>query len=87
MSYIYSTVPQRNCCRVNVNQTLRFPRGKGLGGSSSINGMMYIRGNPKDFDRSANLTSDPTWAYNNVLPYFKKSENYQGNYELGNRFL
>ena len=57
-----------------------------MGGSSNINGMMYIRGNPKDFDRWAKLAEDPAWEYKNVLPYFQKSEDYHGNYELGTGF-
>jgi choline dehydrogenase len=42
--------------------------------------MMYQRGHPKDFDRWAELTGDPQWAFDNVLPFFKKSEDYHGNY-------
>ncbi|HVZ00474.1 MAG TPA: choline dehydrogenase [Dongiaceae bacterium] len=54
-------------------RTLYQPRGKVLGGSSSINGMMYVRGNAKDFDdwETAGCTG---WGYDSVLPYFRKSE-------------
>ena len=50
------------------------PRGKTLGGSSSINGMMYIRGDRSDYDKWA-AEGNSSWSYADVLPYFKKSEN------------
>ncbi|WP_378941690.1 GMC family oxidoreductase [Mesorhizobium sp. ANAO-SY3R2] len=52
------------------------PRGKVLGGSSSINGMLYVRGNPADYDGWAQLGCQG-WSYENVLPLFKRSESYQ----------
>jgi choline dehydrogenase len=50
------------------------PRGKVLGGSSSINSMVYLRGHPSDYDRWASEFGLPTWDYAHCLPYFKKSE-------------
>ncbi|HEY5210976.1 MAG TPA: choline dehydrogenase [Stellaceae bacterium] len=52
------------------------PRGRVLGGTSAINGMVYIRGNRHDFDGWA-ANGAEGWNYDSVLPYFKKSENYQ----------
>ena len=52
---------------------LHTPRGKGLGGSSSINGLVYIRGNPLDFERWRDEGARG-WSYASVLPYFKRAE-------------
>jgi choline dehydrogenase len=59
-------------------RSLIYPRGKVLGGSSSINGMIYMRGQAGDYDRWAELADDPSWAWDKVLPLFKKSEDYHG---------
>jgi len=53
------------------------PRGKVLGGSSSINGMVYVRGHPLDFERWEEEGARG-WGYQNVLPYFRRAENFQG---------
>jgi len=55
------------------NRRLHCPRGKGLGGSSSINGMVYVRGHPRDFERWRALGAEG-WGYADVLPYFKRAE-------------
>jgi choline dehydrogenase len=55
---------------------LRYPRGKTLGGCSSINGMIYMRGQSRDYDGWARMTGDSNWTWDNVLPYFTKHEDY-----------
>ncbi|WP_171173805.1 choline dehydrogenase [Ruegeria sp. HKCCD8929] len=55
------------------NRRLACPRGKVIGGSSSINGMVYVRGHARDFDTWAEMGADG-WAFSDVLPYFKRME-------------
>src|SRR3954452_5055239 len=54
-------------------RSLYIPRGKGLGGSSSMNAMLYVRGRPLDYD-GWEAQGAPGWGWRDVLPYFKKSE-------------
>jgi len=69
--WAYMTAPQKHAGNVQKY----WPRGKTLGGSSSINGMIYIRGHYTDYDNWA-YQGCQGWDYNSVLPYFKKSQNY-----------
>jgi len=57
-------------------RSLIYPRGKVLGGSSSINGMIYMRGQARDYDEWAQLSGDDSWRWDQVLPLFKKSEDH-----------
>ncbi|MBX9902182.1 MAG: GMC family oxidoreductase [Burkholderiaceae bacterium] len=57
-------------------RSLIYPRGKVLGGSSSINGMIYMRGQSRDYAEWAMLTGDPSWQWEQVLPLFKQSEDH-----------
>jgi choline dehydrogenase len=59
-------------------RSLIYPRGKVLGGCSSINGMIYMRGQARDYNHWAELTGDDSWRWENVLPVFKKTEDHHG---------
>ena len=63
------------------NRRIFCPRGKMIGGCSSHNGMVFVRGNPLDFERWASYDL-PKWDYKNVLPYFKKLETWSGGENL-----
>lgn len=71
-NWAYETVPQKG---LNGRKGYQ-PRGKGLGGSSAINAMLYIRGHKQDYDNWA-TKGCKGWGWNDVLPYFLKSENNQ----------
>ncbi len=71
INWDYETTPQKHM----DNRSVVWPRGKVLGGSSSINGMMYMRGNHADYDQWAQLGLSG-WSYDDVLPFFKKSEDH-----------
>jgi choline dehydrogenase len=60
----------------SAGRSIHWPRGKTLGGSSSINGMLYVRGHPADFDGWAQMGCRG-WSFDDVLPLFRKSEDYQ----------
>ena len=68
-NWFYHTEPEPHL----DGRRLHTPRGKVLGGSSSINGLVYIRGNPQDFERW-NREGATGWAYRDVLPYFRRAE-------------
>lgn len=68
----YRTVPQKHA----GNRSFQWPRGKVLGGCSSVNGMVYIRGHSSDFDHWAQL-GNRGWSWDDVLPYFKRAEGWE----------
>jgi choline dehydrogenase len=71
-NWAYFTEPEKHL----RNRKIYWPRGKTLGGSSSINGMVYLRGHPEDYNEWARL-GNPGWAWDDVMPYFKMSEDQQ----------
>ena len=72
VNWMYQTEPEPE---LNGRQVFQ-PRGKVLGGSSSINGLLYVRGQHEDYDRWRQR-GNAGWGYDDVLPYFKKAENQQ----------
>ena len=66
----YATDPQKHA----QGRKLYWPRGKALGGSSSMNAMIYIRGSRVDYNEWAALTGDDSWSFDAVLPHFRRSE-------------
>jgi choline dehydrogenase len=70
--WLYRTQPEAGL----NGRVLRYPRGKTLGGCSSINGMIYMRGQARDYNGWAATTGDDTWSWENVLPDFKRHENH-----------
>lgn len=70
--WLYKTEPDPGL----NGRVLRYPRGKVLGGSSSINGMIYMRGQSRDYDGWAERLGDPAWRWDACLPYFKRHEDH-----------
>ncbi|XP_071540782.1 glucose dehydrogenase [FAD, quinone]-like [Panulirus ornatus] len=73
----YRTVPQKHGLRGFVNHTGHFPLGRVLGGTSTINWLLYVRGNRRDYDNWETM-GNPGWSYRDVLKYFRKAEDYRG---------
>ena len=70
--WLYQTEPDAGL----NGRKLRYPRGKTLGGCSSINGMIYMRGQSRDYDQWAALTGEDSWRWDRVLPVFKQHEDH-----------
>jgi choline dehydrogenase-like flavoprotein len=71
----YSFAPQERAAQAFINNQFRQIRGKVLGGTSSLNSLFYNRGNKRDFDNWVNTYGAKGWSYEEVLPYFLRSEN------------
>lgn len=71
----YNVEPQKNACLGMVNRQCAWPRGKALGGTSTLNYMIHTRGNKLDYDNWAALGNEG-WSYDDVLHYYKKSERF-----------
>ncbi|CAL1262830.1 unnamed protein product [Larinioides sclopetarius] len=69
----FKTVPQKHAAFFHKNRQVVWPSGKGLGGSSLLNAMLYVRGNPKDYD-DWEAQGAKGWSYKDVFPYFLKLE-------------
>src|SRR5712675_649794 len=79
-NWLYSSEPEAS----TNGRRLPVPRGKLLGGSSSINGMVFVRGQAQDFDTWAQM-GNRGWSYTEVLPFFKRMESYTGEGDDGFR--
>jgi len=74
LDWAYKTEPESASCLAMNDRKCSWHRGKAIGGTSAINGMLYIRGSRHDYDEWARL-GNRGWSYRDVLPFFKKSEN------------
>lgn len=72
----YRVEPNKNACLGMKDQRCTWPRGKSLGGTSTLNNMIHTRGNRLDFDRWAEM-GNYGWSFAEILPYFKKSERFR----------
>ncbi|XP_031765870.2 glucose dehydrogenase [FAD, quinone]-like [Galleria mellonella] len=77
LDWQYTMRPKKGFCQNQVDKGCEVVQGRVLGGTSSINDMAYVRGNPADYDEWA-LNGNEGWAFSQILPYFKYSE---GNYD------
>jgi choline dehydrogenase-like flavoprotein len=71
----YKTVPQTEIGQAFIDHRINTPKGKVIGGTSTINWMLYNRGNRRSYDNWVNTYGANGWSYDEVLPYFKRSEN------------
>lgn len=73
IDYNYTSQSECKQCNAEGKRIVTWPRGKVMGGSSTINGMWYVRGNKQDYNDWAAM-GNYGWSYQDILPYFLKSE-------------
>ncbi|XP_051164027.1 glucose dehydrogenase [FAD, quinone]-like [Leptopilina boulardi] len=84
----YKTESSNDYCRGQQDKSCYWAKGRALGGSSAINAMLYIRGNQRDYNQWSEM-GNTGWSYEEVLPYFKKSEDYTPEFiaKNGNKYF
>ncbi|KAL0266697.1 UNVERIFIED_CONTAM: hypothetical protein PYX00_009170 [Menopon gallinae] len=85
LDWRYRTQPSNTACQAMEDKRCCWTRGKVLGGSTVLNTMLYIRGNRRDYDQWEAL-GNPGWSYEDVLPYFLKSEDQRNPYLANNKY-
>ncbi|XP_025262777.1 glucose dehydrogenase [FAD, quinone]-like [Camponotus floridanus] len=73
IDYSYDVEPEKFACHGSKNKLCKWAKGKALGGSSTLNAMLYIMGNDEDYNEWSRMGNEG-WSYDEVLPYFKKSQ-------------
>ncbi len=79
----FTTTSQKHSCQIHNDQKSCWSMGKVLGGSSTIDAMVYTRGNKQDFERWEKVHGAKGWGWDKVLPYFKKSEDFRAEGDKG----
>ena len=72
IDYNYVTQPEPIACKRNLDHACTWPRGKVMGGTSTINSMLYVKGNKNDYNNWARL-GNTEWSWRKIQPYFQKS--------------
>ncbi|XP_023247182.1 glucose dehydrogenase [FAD, quinone] [Copidosoma floridanum] len=85
VNWDYKTEPSNDYCLGIKNRQCKVAMGRVLGGTSTINVMIAVRGNKHDYNEWAELTGDNSWSYEGMLPYFKKMENFNNDWIEYNR--
>ncbi|XP_057652378.1 glucose dehydrogenase [FAD, quinone]-like [Diorhabda carinulata] len=78
-NWAYTSVPQKNSCLGNPNKSCSIDCGKGVGGGTLINGYVYSRGPREQYNNLAKVIDDPSWNFDSLLRYFKKTEYFHWN--------